>query len=296
MALVAAPAGEWPPTPHEQSTPEAPARPAAAMKRTATPASPGGASVSSASAADDATQADVVGWGVGLPYPTLGKGFVTHPASRCDGPGCLRITPRTRYLEGKASDDPREGAVVIEPEVDSPATFARPFPDAEENPFWLDFVAYRVNYNARGVLDITYMLSGTGAYSWSALENRTHDANSGRVLKGADVFRADRRQALLKAVSRRLQRAIQTARAQDPEAEEFWAEQDLDASALTGEALWDSFAVTPEGVTFFADFGFPNVVKAFTPCSEYPFTWSELKPYLRTDGPLWTIARAARAR
>lgn len=247
-------------------------------------------------APDDATDFEIGTWGLSLWYPTLAKKFTSRPAARCDGPGCLRITPQMRYLEGEGGDDPREGAVVIEPKVDSPRSFERPFPDAEGNPFWLDSLAYRVNYNAHGILDITYVQSGTGAYSWSSLENRTYDTKSGRVLRGSDVFREERRQMLEEALANRVRDAIERQRNVEPESREYLTDELADSAAAGDSTSWDRFVVTPDGVILFVNFGLPNVVKAFTPRSEYAFSWSEIEPYLREDGPLWAISRSGKSK
>ena len=48
----------------------------------------------------------------------------------------------------------------------------------------------------------------------------------------------------------------------------------------------DEFSVTPKGITFLYDAGFPHVIKALEPEGHYFFTYSNLKPYIKRNGPL----------
>jgi hypothetical protein len=48
----------------------------------------------------------------------------------------------------------------------------------------------------------------------------------------------------------------------------------------------DEFSVGPRGITFLYDAGFPHVIKALEPEGHYFFSYSDLKPYIKGDGPL----------
>ena len=48
----------------------------------------------------------------------------------------------------------------------------------------------------------------------------------------------------------------------------------------------DNFSVDPKGITFLYDAGYPHAIQAFEPVGRYFFSYSELKPYIKPDGPL----------
>jgi hypothetical protein len=53
----------------------------------------------------------------------------------------------------------------------------------------------------------------------------------------------------------------------------------------------DNFAVDMAGVAFFYDYGFPNALKALEPEGELRLSWSEIKPFIKTDGLLARFVR-----
>jgi hypothetical protein len=48
----------------------------------------------------------------------------------------------------------------------------------------------------------------------------------------------------------------------------------------------NNFIVTPNGITFYYDFGFPHVAKALEPDNSFPVTNEELQPFLKKNGLL----------
>ena len=48
----------------------------------------------------------------------------------------------------------------------------------------------------------------------------------------------------------------------------------------------DDFEVGTKGVTFLYDAGYPHVIQAFEPNGRYFFSYSELKPFIKREGPL----------
>jgi hypothetical protein len=48
----------------------------------------------------------------------------------------------------------------------------------------------------------------------------------------------------------------------------------------------NDFSVGDKGVTFLYDAGYPHVIKAFEPDGQYFFSYAELKPYIKPNGPL----------
>ena len=53
----------------------------------------------------------------------------------------------------------------------------------------------------------------------------------------------------------------------------------------------DDFSIGDKGVTFLYDAGYPHAIQAFEPNGEYFFSYSELKPFIRRDGPLGQFIR-----
>jgi hypothetical protein len=53
----------------------------------------------------------------------------------------------------------------------------------------------------------------------------------------------------------------------------------------------ENFEVGARGITFLYDAGFPHVIKALEPEGRYFFTYSQLKTFIRPDGPLGQFVR-----
>ncbi len=49
----------------------------------------------------------------------------------------------------------------------------------------------------------------------------------------------------------------------------------------------NDFSVGAKGVTFLYDAGYPHAIQASEPKGRYFFSYSELKPYIKSDGLLW---------
>jgi hypothetical protein len=48
----------------------------------------------------------------------------------------------------------------------------------------------------------------------------------------------------------------------------------------------NEFSVSDKGVTFLFDAGFPHAIQALQPEGEYFFSYAEIRPYIKRDGPL----------
>ena len=51
----------------------------------------------------------------------------------------------------------------------------------------------------------------------------------------------------------------------------------------------DEFSVSDKGVTFLYDAGFPHASRALQPAGEYFFSYAELLPYIKRNGPLGNL-------
>ena len=161
---------------------------------------------------------------------------------------------------------------------------------------WLEEFTYAVNHNADHLLDITFTQDGSAAYPDNQTKHFLINLRDGKVIKAADAFKSDRFDELAAAVDQKLQAELKKI---DEENEAPHAETP-DEKAMRREAYealkfeaqnLDEFSVGRKGVTFLYDAGFPHVIRALEPDGHYFFTYSELKPFIKPDGPLGQFVR-----
>lgn len=147
--------------------------------------------------------------------------------------------------------------------------------------------SYEVLFNQGGLLSLALTTEYSGAYPWSATRHATFDVRTGRLLTLADLL------ADTVAVSQRWQQRINQRVAAHLLATKREYPTDSDAWAAVREYTnWDAarqqinpaarpalrnFALTNQGLMLYTDFGFPHVVLALAPPSEYLFPYAELK-------------------
>ena len=154
---------------------------------------------------------------------------------------------------------------------------------------WLDEFDYVVNYNANNILDITFTQSGMAAYPDTQSRTIAVNLRTGTAIKARDVLLEEKLPELTALVDAKLQAEL---------ADVIKAVKDdrtiEDASSIV-EALkdakfevkdLDNFSINKDGVTFLYQLGFPHVHRAFEPDGRYLFSYSELKPFIKRDGPL----------
>jgi hypothetical protein len=155
---------------------------------------------------------------------------------------------------------------------------------------WLDEFDYVVNHNGNHLLDITFSQSGSGAYPDDQSKHFLIDLRNGQVIKAADVFVAEGMARLTETIDRKLQAELKTILEELSD-----SESDPEDTAIAREAQeplhftladLDNFSVGTKGVTFLYDAGYPHAIQAFEPQGRYFFSYSELKPYIKPDGPL----------
>jgi hypothetical protein len=155
---------------------------------------------------------------------------------------------------------------------------------------WLDEFDYVINHNGNNLLDITFSQSGSAAYPDDQSKHFLIDLRNGEVIKAADVFVTERLTSLATSVNQKLQAELKTilqelsASTSDPE-DIRTAREAQEPLQFTLEDL-DNFSVGRKGLTFLYDAGYPHVIQAFEPAGSYFFSYSELKPYIKPDGPL----------
>ena len=156
---------------------------------------------------------------------------------------------------------------------------------------WLEELDFKVNYNKRHLLDISFWQSGTGAYPDTHHAHRTISLRTGDVLKAQDVFEGGALYAVAGMANEKLRAEV----AEQMKVVEQDKELDADGRSGIKEQLsglsfnvehLDNFEVGEAGVTFLYDAGFPHVIQALQPDGRYFFTYAQLAPYVRRDGPL----------
>jgi hypothetical protein len=161
-----------------------------------------------------------------------------------------------------------------------------------EESSWLTGIAYKVNYNANFILDISFFQSGVGAYPDTQVEHRIINLKTGDSLKAADVFRPSSLDALVKLVEGAMRAELrgQIKRyGRDGDAANRLKET-LHEAKFGMENL-DNFSVNSTGVIFLYDFGFQHVFKALEPSGRYFFSYERLKEHIKPDGSLGEFVR-----
>ncbi len=155
---------------------------------------------------------------------------------------------------------------------------------------WLEEFSYKVNYNKNNILDITFTQDGSGAYPDTQTRHFAINLKNGNVIKASDVFIASRLPTLRTMLDGKLQSELKEILESlknsnsDPEDVRI-ASEAQEPQGYTIENL-DDFEVGAKGLTFLYDAGYPHVIQAFEPNGRYFFSYSELKPFIRRDGPL----------
>jgi hypothetical protein len=155
---------------------------------------------------------------------------------------------------------------------------------------WLTEFSYKVNYNRNSILDITFTQDGAGAYPDTQTKHFAIDLQNGKILKASDVFIASSLPTLrimldgkLKSELKEIVESLKDSKS-DPEDVRI-ATEAQEPQGYTIENL-DDFEIGAKGITFLYDAGYPHVIQAFEPLGRYFFTYSELKPFIKRDGPL----------
>jgi hypothetical protein len=154
---------------------------------------------------------------------------------------------------------------------------------------WLSEFDYKVNYNRNFILDITFTQDGIGAYPDTQSKHFAINLSNGELIQAADAFNSSSLDALAALVDKKLQAEIQQIIKDNSEEREsvegMMKELKFDAAKL------NDFSIGDKGITFLYDAEFPHVVQAVEPVGRYFFSYAQLKPYIKRDGPLGIFVR-----
>jgi hypothetical protein len=214
------------------------------------------------------------------------------------------VTDQTLTLSTKTATPPRQAVLhypqlagLKDPEVLKKVQMAIALSSVLEEPIeqvkqnydrshWLTDLTYQVNYNQNGIFDITYVISGVGAYSTISEKQISVSLVSGKVLRAEDLFKVESLGVLVRILDQALQAEIKAGIAKVKA-----AEPDVDAEQMFRNQRYrmrhlNNFSITPQGVTFRYNYGFPHVALAYEPAGRFAMSYGELQPYLKATGVL----------
>jgi len=155
---------------------------------------------------------------------------------------------------------------------------------------WLDEFGYKVNYNGNHLLDITFSQSGSAAYPDDQTKHFLINLRNGGVIKASDVFLTAKLETLSVMVDRKLkdelQEILKSLRDSKSDPEDVQTASEAQEPLEFKAENLNEFSVGKKGVTFLYDAGYPHVIRALEPEGRYFFSYSELKPFIKRDGPL----------
>src|SRR6266852_3902126 len=150
---------------------------------------------------------------------------------------------------------------------------------------------YKVNYNQNYLLDITFTEETEGAYPDTGTKHFLINLKNGKVVRAADAFNPNSLNALAGLVDKKLKAEVaelikvnEDDKSSDAEAKS-WVRDELKKLRIGAQNL-DEFSVSDKGVTFLFDAGFPHAIQALQPEGKYFFSYAELRPYIKREGPL----------
>ncbi|QNH60653.1 hypothetical protein [Hymenobacter sediminicola] len=157
---------------------------------------------------------------------------------------------------------------------------------------------YEVLYNDHGLLSIELTSDFLGAYVSSVARHATFELRTGRLLEVRDLL-ADTlalRQRWQESINRRVADHIsklptEYAQLDAPLLAEVkrrlhWNDSTLTVQLEGDDPRFYDFALTSFGLTLYYDFGFPHVIEALQPETDYLFSYATLTPWLKPKGVL----------
>jgi hypothetical protein len=168
--------------------------------------------------------------------------------------------------------------------------FGSTLPEYRRNPGLLEF-DYKVNYNKNYLLHVTFTEDAEGAYPTTSTKHFLINLKNGKIIKASDAFNPDSPAALVRLVEPKLRAEIKEIlqsneedKSADADAKK-WVRDEL-TKLKYGVRNLDNFYADDKGVTFLYDAEFPHAVQALAPAGDYFFTYAELRPYIKGNGPL----------
>ena len=143
-------------------------------------------------------------------------------------------------------------------------------------------------YNDHCVMSIAAIFEWQAAYPTGNTRYYSFDKRDGGLIKHIDILDTTKVDKLVKLCDDMLQQIVADGRNGLTAAdglEEYNQIIEADPPKFTVQHLGDFYLKEGE-VTFVYHFAFPHVVTALEPVGDISFSWQELKPYIKKDGPL----------
>ena len=182
----------------------------------------------------------------------------------------------------------------IQASIDLKSAFGKSLLEMEteyQENHWMEKLDYEINFNDRGLLSLTYNGYGVGAYPSSFVRYRSVNLRTGEILRPHDLLKTEGLGVVALMVDRQLQQAIATKVAELDQDENA---KDIDRAIFRAHRFrikhLNDFTLTPEGIIFHYRFGFPHVILAAEPKSDYLIPYAQLKSQFKPNSPLLEIA------
>jgi hypothetical protein len=221
-----------------------------------------------------------------LPRQTTAK---PRQSVACKTPDCVSVEPVLETGDGCKLRRDRCRRVAVTPRVSAAdpslgktiqALLDGEIVEVRADDCWLTFLDYTVHHAERGILDVTFRISGLGAYPSTQTAHVSVVLSTGERLRARTAFSARTLPELTATLKRKAHTAWRTAAREHAEVFQSREEPELGVEHL------DNFIVHPEGITFFFDFGLPHAMELATPTSEFPLTNAEIRRFVDPEGPL----------
>ena len=203
----------------------------------------------------------------------------------CTSPGCVSVEPsvsksepcpdrcrRVTITPRVSSADPRNA--LIQKLLDAQIA------DVTDDDCWLLFLDYSIHHDANGILDVSFRMSGSGAYPSTQTAHVTIDLETGSRLRATDVFSSRTLPELTRVMNAKVLAAWRSASKEHAE-----VYRGREAPRFASEHL-DAFIVRPDGITFFFDYGLPHALELAMPVSEFPWSKRDIGRFVDKKGPL----------
>ncbi len=162
--------------------------------------------------------------------------------------------------------------------------------DLNNHNAWLNQVDYQVHYNKNHLVNIEMIESGCGAYPSGFSKYALISTKDGNVLSPKDLFLASSLQILKAKIHKTLEenskKQIKDLAGDGEPDDKNAIEENVDRGFQYTPVDLSQFKVSDKGITFTYDWGFPHAILALQPSGDCFFSFAELKPHIRKDGPL----------
>jgi hypothetical protein len=158
----------------------------------------------------------------------------------------------------------------------------------EEHQCWLHSLTFVINYDAHGLLSVTFWCEVVGAHI-STVRRTVNLKRHAGVLTGQEFLRKSAVPQVVAMLTEQLRQNVAKAReyvhAHEPdEADSFDLAIPADPHFTTADL--ERFALHRDGIRYDYEFDFPHVIRALAPGGPFVLSQDQLRPHLDPDGPL----------